>query len=390
MKIEDSGLNNLQKLRHNFHLKLNAIRRRIVILSNDLQASKLGQKGNLSSANYLILSSKRLSIYLLSIFFFVFITACSTNPVTGKKDFSLISKDQELSMGAQAHKSVLKQSKRLNNPRLQAYVNNIGQQLARKSHRNNIPYKFTVLEDPSVNAFALPGGYIYITTGLMAYLNSEGELAGVLGHELGHVTARHGAQQQSAGLASAIVLGILTKKAGAGTSKSLGQLSTALIRGYGREHELQADKLGAEYLARVGYSPNNMLDVISVLKAQEEFSQYQARKEGRQPPSYHGVFSSHPSNDQRLQTVINAAKNIRTAGSRNANHNGYLKQIDGLKYRIDKHRTGRVVIGSASPSGLTYAQLARHSKVGEQRLRLLNGMFPNGEPIQGRLVKIIK
>jgi len=317
------------------------------------------------------------------------LTACSTNPVTGKKDFSLISKDQELAMGAQAHKSVLKQSKRLNNPRLQAYVNSIGQSLARKSHRNNIPYKFTVLEDPSVNAFALPGGYIYITTGLMAYLNSEGELAGVLGHEIGHVTARHGAQQQSAGLASAILLEILSKKAGASTTKSLGQLSTALIRGYGREHELQADKLGAEYLARVGYSPQNMLDVIGVLKAQEEFSKYQARREGRQPPSYHGVFSTHPSNDQRLKTVINAARKIRTAGTRSPNHNGYLRQINGLKYRIDKRRVGRIAVGSVSP-GLTYTQLARRSVVDAQRLRLLNGQFPNGEPVQGRLVKIIE
>ncbi len=320
----------------------------------------------------------------------ILIAACSTNPVTGKKDFSIISKSQELAMGAAAHNSVLKQSKRLNNPRLQAYVNNIGQLLASKSHRNNIPYKFTVLEDPSVNAFALPGGYIYITTGLMAYLNSEGELAGVLGHEIGHVTARHGAQQQSAGLASAILLEIVSKKAGASTTKSLGQLSTVLIRGYGREHELQADKLGAEYLARVGYSPSNMLDVISVLKAQEEFSKYQARREGRQPPSYHGVFSTHPSNDQRLQTVINAAKKIRSAGTRGANHNGYLRQINGLKYRIDKNRTGRIAIGQASTAGLTYAQLARRSLVNEQRLRLLNGQFPNGEPVTGRLVKIIE
>ncbi|HIO96708.1 MAG TPA: peptidase M48 Ste24p, partial [Leucothrix sp.] len=133
------------------------------------------------------------------------LSACSVNPVSGEKEFTLISKDQELAMGAQAHKSVLKQYKRYNNPALQSYVNNIGQVLARKSHRNNIPYKFTVLDDPSVNAFALPGGYIYVTTGILAYLNSEGELAGVLGHEIGHVTARHGARQQSMGIAGAIL-----------------------------------------------------------------------------------------------------------------------------------------------------------------------------------------
>ena len=152
-----------------------------------------------------------LSLSLLLTTFFV-LAACSTNPVSGKKDFTLISEQQELAMGAQAHRSILKQKKRYNNAALQAYVNSIGQSLAKHSHRKNIRYTFTVLDDPSVNAFALPGGYIYITTGLMAYLNSEGELAGVLGHEIGHVTARHGVKQQSAGVASAILISVLTKK----------------------------------------------------------------------------------------------------------------------------------------------------------------------------------
>ena len=315
--------------------------------------------------------------------------ACSVNPVSGKKDFSLINKDQEVAMGAQGHRDILKKMKRLNNPELQSYVNGIGQALAKKSHRNNIRYTFTILEDPSVNAFALPGGYIYITTGLMVYLNSEGELAGVLGHEIGHVTARHGVKQQSAGIAGAILIDILSKKAG-GSAGSLNQLGKALISGYGRDHELQADRLGAEYLARVGYSPKSMIDVVSVLKAQEEFDKYQARKEGRRPRAYHGVFSSHPSNDKRLQQVIGAANRIKSAGSRSANHDGYLQRINGMKYRIDKRHNGRILVGRANTRGLTYAKLARRSKVGEQRLRLLNGMFPKGQPVRGRLVKIIK
>jgi len=317
------------------------------------------------------------------------LTACSSNPVTGKKDFSLISKDQEVAMGAQGHRDVLRSMKRYNNPGLQSYVNSIGQALAKKSHRNNIRYTFTVLDDPTVNAFALPGGYIYITTGLMAYLNSEGELAGVLGHEIGHVTARHGVKQQSASIASAILIDIISKRAG-NDGKSLNQLGTALIRGYGREHELQADKLGAEYLARVGYQPKSMIDVVSVLKAQEEFEKLQARQEGRQVRAYHGVFSSHPSNDQRLQEVISAAKSIKSSGTRATNHDGYLKRINGMKYRIDKYNTGRIIVGRATTRGLTYAKLARRSKVGEQRLRLLNGMFPRGQPVHGRLVKIIE
>lgn len=317
-------------------------------------------------------------------------SGCSENPVSGKKDFSLISKQQEISMGAQGHKSILRQMKRYNDPRLQAYVNNIGQQLARQSHRKNIRYTFTVLEDPSVNAFALPGGYIYITTGLMAHLNSEGELAGVLGHEIAHVTARHGVKQQSAGMAGAILMSVLSKKTDVINKNQMSQMSRALLSGYGRDHELQADRLGAEYLARIGYKPQHMIEVVSVLKAQEEFDKFQARREGRQPRAYHGVFATHPRNDLRLQQVIAAANKYKTGKTRDPGHDRYLKMIDGIPFRISKNNYGRVIVGRASTPGLTYASLARRSKVDEQRLRLINGMFPKGQPVRGRLVKIIQ
>lgn len=323
--------------------------------------------------------------------FFVILglVACSTNPVTGRKDFTLINTDQELAMGAQAHKSIMKQKKPLNNSTVQSYVNRIGQQLAKQSHRKDLKYTFTVLDDPSVNAFALPGGYIYITTGIMSYLNSEGELAGVLGHEIGHVTAKHGVKQQSAGVASSVLLSVLAKQAG-GSGNELGSLNKALLSGYGRDHELQADRLGAEYLARIGFAPKNMIDVVGVLKAQEEFDKFQAQKEGRQPRAYHGVFASHPDNDSRLQKIIAEAGKYKQGTTRDAGHDRYLNMIAGLKYRIDKNNTGRIVVGNVRTRGLTFADLARNSRVDEQRLRLLNGKFPNGQPEQGRLVKIIK
>lgn len=308
------------------------------------------------------------------------LSACSVNPVSGKKEFSLISKEQEISMGAQAHKDIIKKTPVYNSPHLQAYVNNIGQLLASKSDRNNIRYTFTVLDDPSVNAFALPGGYVYITTGILAYLNSEGELAGVLGHEIGHVTARHGVQQASAGMAASVLIDIIAKKTGG--ADTLNQLGSAMLSGYGRKHELQADRLGAKYLARVGYSPKNMIDVIGVLKAQEQFS-------GR-AGSYHGLFATHPSNDQRLQEVINAAKSIPSAGTRSPNRNTYLKNINGLKFRISKNRYGKVVVGNVTSKGMTFEKLAQQSAVDARRLRLLNGKFPNGEPELGTLIKIIK
>ena len=317
------------------------------------------------------------------------ITGCSTNPVSGKKDFSLINTDQELAMGAQGHRSIMKKKRRVNNPRLQAYVNNIGQLLAQKSHRKGIKYTFTVLDDPAVNAFALPGGYIYLTTGILAYLNSEAELAGVLGHEIAHVTAKHGVKQQSAGLASTILLSVLAKQAG-GSGNEFGNLNRALLSGYGRDHELQADKLGAEYLARVGYAPKHMIDVVGVLKSQEEFDKYQARKEGRAPRAYHGVFASHPRNDLRLQQVIAAANKYKKGATKDAGHDTYLKMIAGLKYRIDKRNTGKIVVGRVNSKNETFATLARNSRVDEQRLRLLNGKFPKGQPEVGRLIKIIQ
>ncbi|MCK5902887.1 MAG: M48 family metalloprotease [Cocleimonas sp.] len=326
-------------------------------------------------------------LFMLS--FPLVLTSCSVNPVSGKKEFSLISKDQELSMGLQAHKGVVKKTPPYANKALQTYVNGIGQQLAKKSHRRNIYYTFTVLDDPTVNAFALPGGYIYITTGLMAYLNSEAELAGVLGHEIGHVTARHGVQQASAGMATSVLVGLIAKQSGV-KPDLLGQFGSALLRGYGRDHELQADRLGSEYLAHVGYDPKSMMDVISVLKAQEEYDRYAARKEGRRPSAYHGVFSTHPSNDRRLQEVVGAAKHIATAGSRPANRNAYLNKINGLTFRVSKNKTGRIVVGKITKTGLSFDTLAQKSLLNGQKLRLLNGKFPKGEPEFGSLVKIVQ
>ena len=326
------------------------------------------------------------SISVLALSSTLAFTACSTNPVSGKKDFSLISEDQEVQMGKQAHQDILKKQHPYNNARLQSYVDSIGQQLASKSHRSNIHFTFTVLDDPSVNAFALPGGYVYITTGLMAYLNSEGELAGVLGHEIGHVTARHGVQQASAGMAASVLVSLINKQAG-GNNKTLSQLGSAILSGYGRKHELQADRLGAEYLAGVGYSPTNMIDVIGVLKAQE---MYASRQQGRRGGSYHGLFPSHPSNDQRLQEVVGAAKNIKSAGTRPANRNAYLEQINGLKFQLSKNKTGRIVVGNVKTAGLTFEKLANKSVLNAQQLRLLNGRYPDGRLKRGELVKIVK
>lgn len=268
------------------------------------------------------------SLLITGIFFY---TGCATNPVTGKQDLVLMSEEEEINVGKQAHKQIMQQYRPYDNPALQGYVEGIVEELSTKSHRSNLIFHVTVLDSPEINAFALPGGYIYITRGIMAYMNSEAELAGVLGHEIGHVTARHGVRQHSVGTLTGIgatVATILTGSSAVGEAANYG--GTALVRGYGREHELEADRLGAEYLARVGYDPEEMINVVGILKDQEDFDRQLAKEEGREPRSYHGTFSTHPSNDKRLQEVIRAANKFDTAATRKANREEFLNYIDGM------------------------------------------------------------
>ncbi len=259
---------------------------------------------------------------------------CATNPVTGGQDIVLMSEAQEIELGRTSHIQILKQYTKYEDPDVQAMVNRIGQKLAAQSHRANLSFTFTVLDSPEVNAFALPGGYVYITRGIMAYLNSEQELAGVLGHEIGHVTARHSVRQQTA-QAGAGVFGMIVAVAtgDANLAKASNYAGAALVSGYGRGHELEADRLGAEYLARINYDPESMLEVIGVLKDQELFAQERARETGKTAsPGYHGLFSTHPENDQRLQEVILAAKKYQTAEPEKIDSTAYLKKLDGMVF----------------------------------------------------------
>ncbi len=274
----------------------------------------------------------RLTIYALLALISI-ISGCAINPVTGDRDFVTISESEEIAQGTKYHQSIIAQYGIYDDPALQAYVNQLGQTLAAKSHRKHLKFTFTVLDSPDINAFALPGGYIYITRGIMAYLNSEAEIAGVLGHEIGHVTARHSVRQQSGQLASGLFNVFVTLATG---SQSIGQLSnqltTGIVRGYGRDHELEADKLGAQYLHKIGYNPESMLEVIGVLKNQEIYEKALAKKQNRQANIYHGVFSTHPKNDKRLKTVIRAAKKLSSKKYRKSNSGKYLKMINGMSW----------------------------------------------------------
>jgi predicted Zn-dependent protease len=263
----------------------------------------------------------------------ILVVACATNPVTGGHDFVLISEEQEIALGRQANARVLEETPAYADPELEQLVQQVGENLASHSHRPELFYRFTVVDSTAINAFALPGGYIYITRGLLAYLNSEAELAAVLGHEIGHVTARHSVRQQSTAAVTGILGAVVAASTGIqGIDSVTDMASTAIVRGYGREHELEADRLGAEYMARSGYDPDAMLEVVGILKNQESYETLVAGKEGRQANVYHGLFSTHPDNDARLQEVVKAAQLYKTGTSTRVNREGFLRTLDGLTF----------------------------------------------------------
>jgi predicted Zn-dependent protease len=261
---------------------------------------------------------------------------CATNPVTGRPDFVMMSEEQELALGRKADGEVRKEYGVYKDSGLQSYVGRIGGRLAAGSHRPAISYHFAVVDSGEVNAFALPGGYIYVTRGILPYLESEAELAAVVGHEIGHVTARHGVRQYSASMAAglgAAVVGAVVPQVGQVAQSVLDVLSNAILSGYGREHELEADRLGAEYLARAGYDPQAMIQVIRVLKDQELFDAEIARQEGREPRRYHGLFATHPDNDTRLMEVVGEATRLARPGAAQVRgRDEYLRQLDGLVF----------------------------------------------------------
>ncbi len=261
------------------------------------------------------------------------IYGCATNPVTGKQNFVLMSEEQEVALGKQYHAEVMKQYQVYDDPELNALVQRLGAELAAKSHRSNLNFQFTVLDSPEVNAFALPGGYVYITRGIIAYMNSEEQLAGVLGHEIGHVTARHSVRQHATSTAAGVLGAIATIATG---SQSVNQLSNtlggALVSGYGRSHELEADRLGAEYLAVTGYDPQMMLGVVGILKDQEAFELQRAREENRQPRVYHGLFATHPDNDRRLQEVVRAAEKFKNPEAKRTDSDAFLRALDNMTF----------------------------------------------------------
>ena len=268
------------------------------------------------------------------------VVACATNPATGKKEFSLMSEAQEIQLGKEADQQVRAEMGLYEDAELQRYVSNIGMRLAKASERPNLPWQFAVVDEPAVNAFALPGGYIYVTRGIMAFLNDEEQLAGVLGHEIGHVTARHSAQQYTQATTAGVgltLLSIFVPEARPFQGIAENALGLLFLK-HGRDDERQADRLGVEYTAKTGWNPAGVAGMLRTLARLDE-----ASGSRRGVPNF---LSTHPAPADRVREVQQYVEQnpvpVGTSGeARGSNEAVYQRVVDGIVFG-DSPRQGIV------------------------------------------------
>lgn len=258
---------------------------------------------------------------------FLFAASCAVNPVTGKREFMLVSEEQEIAMGREYDPQISSMYGVYDDPQLFKYVNDLGQKMAKISHRPNLKYEIKVMDSPVINAFAVPGGYVYITRGILAYLNNEAELAGVIGHEIGHITARHSAAQMSKAQLAQIGIGVtsMISEDLAQYAGLAGQAVGLLFLKFGRDDERESDKLGVQYSTTIGYDAHEMANFFKVLDKIN-------MKSGHSLPDF---LSTHPNPADRVTDVGKLADKWQQKVKKTnfiVNRNGYLKQIDGLVY----------------------------------------------------------
>ncbi|MEM1003716.1 MAG: M48 family metalloprotease, partial [Bacteroidota bacterium] len=271
----------------------------------------------------------------LSFFCFVLVglltLACSKNPVTGKRELMLMSEKQEIALGGQSDPDIVNSFGLYADSTLQRFITSRGERMARISHRPNLNYEFKVLDSPVINAFAVPGGYVYFTRGILAHFNNEAEFAGVLGHEIGHITARHSAKQYSKTMVAQVglIVGIVTSDK-IRQFADLAQTSISLLfLKFSRDNESESDQLGVEYSTRVGYDAHYMADFFKTL------NRMRASSGGEAIPSF---MSTHPDPADRYRRVGQLADKWQRDLNKTklkVNRDSYLRMIDGLVYGED-------------------------------------------------------
>lgn len=265
---------------------------------------------------------------------FAGLAACTTNPATGEEDFTpFMSPEEEARIGAEAHPQILKAYGGVyEDAEVGAYVAKVALRVARASDLPDIPYTVSVLDSPVVNAFALPGGYVYVTRGLLALANSEAELAGVLAHEIGHVAARHSAQRQTAAVGSQIFGTLLGAVVGSSAVNQLFNLgSQGLLASYSREQEFEADSLGVRYLARAGYDPYAQASFLKQLADETALAAKLANRDAN--AAQVDWLATHPANEARVREAARlAAETGVPHGAGEMNAAAHLRAVDGLLY----------------------------------------------------------
>ncbi len=275
------------------------------------------------------IQTKAKTTVLFALLIFTF-NSCAVNPVTGKRELSLLSEGQEVALGAQSDPAIVAQYGLYDDKKLATFIDTMGQKMARESHRPHLQFYFRVLDSPVINAFALPGGYVYFTRGILGYMNSEAEVAGVLGHEIGHVTARHGAkaytraQIAQMGLAAGTIFSETFRQYSDVAAQSIG----LLFLKFGRDQERQSDKLGVKYSTTIGYDAKNMSHFFGTLNRLRSES-------GQSLPDWQ---STHPNPVERESTTLRLAEEaqVNAAGKRyKTSRESYLALIDGLIFGED-------------------------------------------------------
>jgi predicted Zn-dependent protease len=297
----------------------------------------------------------------------VAVAACATNPVTGKKEFSLMSEAQEVELGTQMDGEVRRQMGVYDDAELQRYVEGVGMRLARASERPNLPWHFAVVDEPAINAFALPGGYIYLTRGIMPFLDNEAELAGVLGHEIGHVTARHSAQQYTKATTAGIgvtLLSIFVPEARPFQNMTETALGVLFLK-HGRDDEIQADQLGVKYTSSTGWNPAGVAGMLRTLARLDE-----ANGSRKGVPNW---LSTHPAPADRVekvQTLVEQSPGtVGTSGV--VDEADFLRRVDGI------------VFGDSPSEGIVRGNTFLHPV-----LRLSIG-FPQGWEVQNSKTQVV-
>jgi predicted Zn-dependent protease len=255
-----------------------------------------------------------------------FAAACATNPATGKRQFSLMSEEQEIQIGQQQDVQTRREMGVYDDDALQQYVTSVGLKLAQASERPSLPWHFTIVDVPAINAFALPGGYIYITRGILPFLQDESQLAGVLGHEIGHVTARHAAEQYSraTGAQLGLILGSVFVPGGAGLAQAGGSGLGLLFLKYGRDDESQADGLGVRYAARAGWDPDGVPQMLATLGRVEEAA------DNKGVPNW---LSTHPAAADRVERVQAAVRDAEAGATKfTTDRDGFVRRVDGIVF----------------------------------------------------------